>query len=175
MPNGLALAINALIVLLLLSYIVSMMLNFLSPYYSTPKKVLKEIVKKFNLKKEERFADLGCGDGRVVWTVHSMYKCYSDGYEFSPVLLMFIKLCKSVCAPFNKKVHFIEEDFFKVDLKDYDVIYCALPEDTLKLLEKKFKKELKDGTRVFCYRNQLPTKKGKGIKVGEALIYEYTY
>ena len=175
MPNGLALAINILIVLALLSYIVSTVLNFFSPYYSTPKKFLKEIVDRFNLKENEKFADLGCGDGRVVWEVYRTYKCISHGYEFSPVQLIYIKLSKVFLAPFNKKIQFFEEDFFKVNLKEYNVIYCNLPENTLKLLEEKFKKELKKGSRVYTYRYKLPNKKGKSIKVGERQMYEYIF
>jgi len=175
MPNGLALAINILVVLALLSYIVSMVLNFFSPYYSTPKKVLKDIVKKFNLKENDKFADLGCGDGRVVWEVYRTYKCSCTGYEFSPVQLIYIKLSKVLLAPFNKKIQFIEEDFFKVNLEEYDVIYCNLPEDMLKPLEEKYEKELKKGSRVYTYRYKLPDKKGKSIKVGEREMFEYTF
>lgn len=173
MPNGLALAVNILIVLFLLSYIVSMILNFFSPYYVTPKKLVKEIVKKFGLKPNEKFADLGCGDGRVVWATHKMFKCESVGYEISPVLLMMIKLSKAVYAPFNKKIKFVEEDFFKVDLKEYDVIYCCLPEDVLELLSKKFKKELKKSSRVYSYKRDIPNLKGKKIEVGKQHIFEY--
>ena len=175
MPNGLALAINILVVLALLSYIVSMVLNFFSPYYSTPKKVLKDIVKKFNLKENDKFADLGCGDGRVVWEVYRTYKCSCTGYEFSPVQLIYIKLSKALLAPFNKKIQFIEEDFFKVNLEEYAVIYCNLPKDMLKPLEEKFETELKKGSRVYTYRYKLPNKKGKSIKVGEREMFEYTF
>lgn len=175
MPNGLALAINILIVLFLLSYIVSMILNFFSPYYATPKKLVKEVIKKFQLKPNEKFADLGCGDGRVVWAVYKMYKCESTGYEISPVLLLVIKLSKAILAPFNKKIKFVEEDFFKVDLKEYDVIYCCLPEDTLGLLSKKFKKELKKGSRVYSYKREIPNLNGKKIPVGQQYIFEYIF
>jgi len=175
MPNGLALAINILLILVLLAYITSIVLNFFTPFYTTPSKVLKDIVKHFKLKKDEKFVDLGCGDGRVVFTTYRMYKCHSTGYEVSPVLLMFVKLAKLIAYPFNRKVQFIEEDFFKVNLKEYDVIYCCLPTDILNILSKKFKKELKDGSRVFSYMNEIPNIKGKCIRVGEKKVYEYTF
>ena len=173
MPNGLALAINILIVLFLLSYVISMILNFFTPYYATPRKLVKEIIKKFQLKSNEKFADLGCGDGRVVWSTYGMYKCESTGYEISPVLLMMIKLSKAIYAPFNKKIKFVEEDFFKVDLKEYDVIYCCLPEDELEILSNKFTKELKKGSRVYSYKREIPNLKGKKIEVGKQHIFEY--
>ncbi len=175
MPNGLALAINILIVLALLSYIVSMTLNFFSPYYSTPKRALEDIVKYFKLKENNKFADLGCGDGRVIWKVYRTYKCNCVGYEFSPVPLIYIKFSKALLAPFNKKIQFIEGDFFKINLEQYDVIYCNLPENMLKPLEEKFNKELKRGSRVYTYRYKLPKKKGKCIKVGEKEMFEYIF
>ncbi len=175
MPNGLALAINILLILILLAYIVSIVLNFFSPFYTTPSKILKDVVKHFNLKKNEKFADLGCGDGRVVFATHRMYKCTTVGYEVSPVLLMFVKLSKLLLTPFNRKIQFLEEDFFKVNLKDYDVIYCCLPTDVLSVLSKKFKKELKKGSRVYSYMNEIPNTKGKMIRVTDKKVYEYTF
>jgi len=175
MPNGLALAINILIVLFLLSYVISMVLNLFSPYYATPKKLVKEIVKKFGLKSDEKFADLGCGDGRVVWATYKIFQCESKGYEISPVLLLIIKLSKAIFAPFNKKIQFIEEDFFKVDLKEFNVIYCCLPDDVLEILSKKFRKELKKGSRVYTYKRELPNLKGKIILVGSESIFEYIF
>lgn len=175
MPNGLALAINILLVLMLLAYIVSLLLNFFTPFYTTPNKILKSIVKHFGLKKDQNFADLGCGDGRVVFTTHRMYRCKSVGYEISPVLLMFVKLSKLISAPFNKKIRFIEEDFFKVNLKEYDVIYCNLPSDVLEVLSKKLKKELKKGSRVFSFKNEIPDIKGNCIRIDGEKVYEYTF
>jgi len=175
MPNGLALAINTLLILILLAYIISIILNFFSPFYTTPTKLLKDVVKQFKLKKDEKFADLGCGDGRVVFTTHRMYKCHTIGYEVSPVLLMFVKLTKLILYPFNRKVQFLEEDFFKVNLKEYDVIYCNLPTDVLEVLSKKFKKELKKGSRVYSYLNEIPDMKGRTIRVQSKKVYEYTF
>ncbi len=175
MPNGLALAINILLVLILLAYITSIVLNFFSPFYTTPGKVLKDIVKQFKLGKNDKFADLGCGDGRVIFSTYRMYKCHTTGYEVSPVLLMFVKLTKLIAYPFNRRVQFLEEDFFKVNLKEYDVIYCNLPTDVLEVLSKKFKKELKKGSRVFSFKNEMPDIKGNCRRIGGEKVYEYTF
>jgi len=175
MPNGLALAISLLIVLMFSAYIVSVLLLFFTPYYSTPKSLMKKILELFDLKKNQTFADLGSGDGRVVFNVNKMYGCSSVGYEISPVLLMIVKLRKLLTSPLNSKIHFKEESFFNTDLSQYDVIYCCLPEDVLKILEKKFNKELKKGTKVFTYKNKLPKKKGKKIDIDNTQVYQYTY
>jgi len=136
---------------------------------------MKKILELFDLKKNQTFADLGSGDGRVVFNVNKMYGCSSVGYEISPVLLMIVKLRKLLTSPLNSKIHFKEESFFNTDLSQYDVIYCCLPEDVLKILEKKFNKELKKGTKVFTYKNKLPKKKGKKIDIDNTQVYQYTY
>ena len=175
MPNGLALAISLLIVLMFLAYIVSVILAFFSPYYSTPKREVEDILRNFKLKKEDRFADLGSGDGRMVFGVNKRYGCLSVGYEISPILLMIVKLKKLFFHPFNSKIQFKEESFFNTKLSDYTVIYCYLPEDILGALEKKFDKELKKGTQVFLLKSTLQGKRGEKIKVGNRILYRYTY
>jgi hypothetical protein len=152
-----------------------MILNFVNPFYSTPKKVLKEILEKFKLDKEKKFVDLGSGDGRMVFAVHKKFKCTSIGYEISPLLLIIQNLAKIFIAPFNSKVQFREESFFNVSLTEFDVIYCSLPDALLSNLEEKFKEELKEGSKVFTYKTKLPNKKAKEIKLAEGILYEYTY
>lgn len=175
MPNGLALAISLLIILMFLAYVISLLLTFFSPFYSTPKKILKTLLKEFKLKKDQKFTDLGCGDGRIIFSVNKMYGCESIGYEVSPVVLMIVKLKKLFLAPFNKKVQIKEESFFNTDLSRYDVIYCCLPEDVLGNLEKKFSKELRKGSRVYIFKCKLPKKKGNEIKINDTLVHQYTY
>lgn len=175
MPNGLALAISLLVILLFVAYIVSMILNFVNPFYSTSKKAMKKIVEKFNLKKDQKFVDLGSGDGRMVFEVYRKYKCKSVGYEISPLLLIIQKLAKLCLATFNSKIQFREESFFNVSLSDFDVIYCALPDAILSNLQEKFKEELKKGAIVFSYRTKLPDKNGEETKIEDSILYKYTY
>lgn len=175
MPNGLALAISLLVILLFLAYIVSIILNFFTPFFTTPNKALKKIVGKFNLKPNQKFVDLGSGDGRVVFQTYSLYKCTSVGYEISPVLSLFVKLKKFLISPFNPKIQFKDESFFKINLREYDVVYCCLPNDVLSNLEKKFSKELKKGSVVYCLRNELPKKQREKIRAGEEVVYRYTF
>ena len=175
MPNGLALAIVLLIVMLFFAYGISLLLNFLTPFYTTPKKILKEIVGMFKLERDNSFADLGSGDGRVLFQTYKQYKCKCVGYEISPVLLIYFKLRKFLTHPFNSNLELKEESFFKADLSQYDTIYCCLPTDLLEILETKFKKELKKGSHVFTYKNSLPTKKGKEILIEGEKVYQYTF
>jgi SAM-dependent methyltransferase len=175
MPNGLTLAISLLIVLLFSAYIVSIIMNFFNPFYSTSRKSLKKIIKKFNLEEKKKFADLGSGDGRVIFATNKMYNCLSVGYEISPILLIAQKLGKIILAPFNKNIVFKEESFFNISLQEYDVIYCCLPSSILENLEEKFEKELKKDCKVFSYKSSLPKKEGKKHNIDGSILYEYTY
>lgn len=124
MPNGLALAISVLILALLFSYIVSMLLSFFLSTTPTPKKDLKDTAKRMKLKKGDVFADLGCGDGRVVFEVAKKYKDVKCvGYEISPIHLMIANLSKSLLFPFTKRVQIYAEDFTKASLEDITVVY----------------------------------------------------
>ena len=175
MPNGLALAVILLVVMLFLAYIVSIVFNFLTPFYSTPKKVAKKIVDLLDLSEDDSFVDLGSGDGRMVFMTHNKYKCKSVGYEISPVLLIYFKMRKFFTNPMNRKIELKEESFFTADFSKYNVVYCCLPQDLLVILERKFMNELKEGTKVYTYRNQLPNKKGKRILIDEKEVYLYTF
>lgn len=175
MPNGLALAIILLILMLFLAYIVSILINFLSPYYTTSRKDIKELIEIFKLKKDSKFADLGSGDGRVIFSTFNKYKSITHGYEISPILLIGSRLLKFLRYPFNNKIEVFEKSFFKEDLSLYNTIYCCLPEDILEILEKKFEKELSAGTHVFTYKYKLPNKKGKEVKLNTNVVYQYTF
>lgn len=175
MPNGLALAIFLLVTMLFLAYIFSLIFNFFSPFYTTPKKIVKEIVKNFKLKPEDTFIDLGCGDGRVMFEVYRQYKCNVEGYEINPMPLIYFKLLKTIQFPFNSKIQIKEQNFFNADLSKYSVIYCCLPVDQLTILEKKFVKELTSGTQVYIYKEKLENKKGKALDIDGQRVYRYTY
>jgi SAM-dependent methyltransferase len=175
MPNGLALAIILLVAMLFLAYIISLILNFFSPFYTTPRESIKKIVDMFKLKPTNKFVDLGSGDGRMLFETYKQYKCKAVGYEISPIPLIYFKIWKLFTHPFNSKIQVKEESFFHIDLSQYDVIYCCLPKDILEILEKKFKKELKEGTKVYTYKEGLGDINGKEETIDNTKVYQYTF
>lgn len=175
MPSGLALAIILLVSMLFLAYIVSLAINFFSPFYTTPRKSIKKIVNLFKLTSTDTFADLGSGDGRIVLETYRQYRCKSIGYEISPIPLIYFKISKLFTFPFSNKVQVKEESFFNKDLSEYSVIYCCLPEDILEILVKKFKRELKKGTKVYTYKEKLNGINGEKTTVDGEKVYQYTF
>jgi SAM-dependent methyltransferase len=124
MPNGLALATLILVASLVLSYTITLLLSLLISPSHTKRKEMKELIEKLDLKDGDVFADLGCGDGRVVFEVAKNFKKVKCiGYEISPIHLMIAKLSRVVLFPFSKRVMIVPEDFTKVDLSDIDTFY----------------------------------------------------
>jgi cyclopropane fatty-acyl-phospholipid synthase-like methyltransferase len=124
MPNGLALATLILIAALVLSYVITVLLSLLVSPSHTKRKELKKLVDSLDLKKGDVFVDLGCGDGRVVFSVAKEFKDVKCiGYEISPVHIMIAKLSKMILFPFSNRVRIIPENFLKVDLSNVDVVY----------------------------------------------------
>ena len=148
MPNGLALAMSLIIVALTCSYVITVFLSLLVSPSHIKRKELKELVKKLNLKDGDVFADLGCGDGRVVFEVAKKFKKVKCiGYEISPIYIMIAKLSKLVCFPFSKRVQIIPEDFTKADLSEVTVFYINWGIKTTSKLES-FRKNLKKDKNV---------------------------
>jgi ubiquinone/menaquinone biosynthesis C-methylase UbiE len=145
MPNGLALATLILIAALVLSYVITVLLSLLVSPAHTKRKELKELTNNLKLKEGDVFVDLGCGDGRVVFSVARKFKGVKCiGYEISPVHIMIAKLSKAILFPFSNRVKIIPENFLKADLNNVDVVYANwgrnVPqeyENLLKNLEKK--------------------------------------
>lgn len=152
MPNGLAIAVVLLILCLVLAYITSLLLSLIISPSHTKRKDLKKLVKSFKLKKGDVFADLGCGDGRVVFEVAKQYKDVKCiGYEISPIHIMLAKLSKTIFFPFQKRIQIIPEDFTKTNLDGINFFFINWGNFSTPYLED-FKKSLK---------------KKKGVKVKE--------
>lgn len=122
------------------------------PYAPTPHKTVEKILNLINLQPGERFYDLGCGDGRVLFAAEKLgAKAY--GFELSPFsyirTALKIKLKKSTAKIFYK-------NFYSAELEGADVIFCFLVGSVMPKLQKKFEKELKPGTRIVSYGFSFP-------------------
>lgn len=147
MPNGLALATLILIASLVLSYVITLLLSLILSPSHTKRKELKELVKKLDFKEGDIFADLGCGDGRVLFEVAKKFKGVKCiGYEISPIQLMIANLSKMMCFPFSKRVVILPQDFTKADFSDVDVVYANwgrnIPKEYEQFLKKLKRKDI---------------------------------
>ena len=123
----------------------------IAPWLPTRKKDLKRANKLANLKKDEVFYELGCGDARVSSYV-ALKNPQSKVIAFELALpLYFVAKVRSLLFP-RKNLKIKLGNIFKKDLSRANVIYVfAMKESLNNKLKKKFLKELKKGTKIISY------------------------
>jgi SAM-dependent methyltransferase len=132
------------------------------PFISRPIKHQNHIFKLMNLKKGEKFFDLGCGDATFLITAEKKYNVEAIGYEISLAALVIARL--NIWLK-KSKAKIISQDFFKADFSQVDVIFCYLfPGKIMEKLSVKFKKELKPGARIYSLAFSLPNWPNEEIK-----------
>ena len=90
------------------------------------------------LKKEHKFLDLGSGDGKIV-AIASLFCDQVEGIEIDEQL---IQKSNQVKQQLNINAKFAKENFFKINLKNYDVIFINPDQPILALMDK-IKQEFK--------------------------------
>lgn len=118
---------------------------------------------------EDVVYDLGCGDGRMVLTAAMRYHTRAVGIEIDPLRYLWCQFLITILFQ-RKSIRIIFGNFFTKDLSEADVVMCYLMPDALVKLEKKFKKELRSGTRVVSNRFTFPTL-DKVQEDGDAILY----
>jgi SAM-dependent methyltransferase len=115
----------------------------------TSKKAILEvikIIKKYN-PKALNFYDLGCGHGKVVLEIKKeMPNLNVYGVDKDGIRIFFAKIKALIL---KRKINFINENIFNIDLSKADVLYTYLWYDLMPILEEKVKKELKKGSIII--------------------------
>jgi len=127
-------------------YFIMPMLGF-APFYPSNKKAVRDMLELAELKQSDKVIDLGSGDGRLVFKVAKFSKDVT-GIELNPFFYLFSKF-RELFSRNRKRVKFTHGNYLKVELAEYDVIFCYLFPKNMRELEKKFKKELRPGTRII--------------------------
>ncbi len=144
---------------------------FGAPFEPTSEKKLKKILKLAKIKKNEKVADLGSGDGRIVIAI-AKKGIEAHGYEINPILV-FLSRRKIKKQGLEKKAFIHWKNFWQEDLGKYDVIVMFQFHTIMKKLRDKLKKELKPKTRIISYHWKFPgwkiIKKQEDIYLYEAL------
>ena len=125
------------------------------------------------VEKGKIFYDLGSGTGRELIVASKEFKLNSMGFELSPILFLISKLNLFLN---QTKSRVLMKNFYKADLSGADIIFCFLTSKTMKKLSPKFKKELKNGTKIISYCFKIPN--WEPVKIintdnpGKVFIYE---
>lgn len=124
------------------------LINFISrvPYVPSRKSAIQKMLKLAQLKPGQTIYDLGCGDGRLLFTAEKHYRTQGIGFEIAPLVYLSGLLRKFITRS-KSQIRF--QNFFHVNLKNAHTIFCYLTPYALKKLVPKLKKECPKGTRIF--------------------------
>ncbi len=142
---------------------------FGAPFQPTSEKQLKNILSLSKIKKGEKIADLGSGDGRIV-IEFAKKGAEAHGYEINP-LLVFLSRRKIKKSGLHGKAFIHWKNFWKENLGKYDVITLFQVGYVMKKLGEKLKKEAKKKIKVVSHFWKFPQWKPKKIK-GDVFYYE---
>lgn len=133
--------------LLSIIYFASIVCFFIfgAPYVKTSFENAEKMFDLAKIKPGERFYDLGCGDGRLLFMAESKFKARAYGFEIAP-LPYFLAQIKKFFKRSKVKIYF--KNFMKEDLSKADVVFCFLMPKPMQKLRIKFEKELKKDTRI---------------------------
>lgn len=100
-------------------------------------------------------ADLGSGDGRLVFAASSAgFQC--TGYEINSILVAYAKSKARWTGVPESQATFIKKDFWKTDLSSYNNVTAFLAPEVIRVLGEKLLKELPDDARVISCRFPFP-------------------
>lgn len=126
-----------------------------APFAVTSPTNLKTIIELAKIKPGEKAVDLGAGDGRLVIAL-AQAGAETHGYEINP-LLAWLARRNLQKAGLTKKAFIHRQNFWQVDLSQFDVITIFGIGYIMAPLAQKLKKELKPSARVISNGYPLPT------------------
>jgi hypothetical protein len=155
------------IVLFLCYYFISFFTG--APFVPTPMSVISEMLTSANISKKDVVFDLGSGDGRMLIEA-AKRGAHARGWEINPFLVFWTRLV-ALRYGVRKQVTVHLQTYQKATLTDATVIFLYNMPSFLPALEKKFKKELKPGTKIYSYKFPLATL--KPIKETKSGVFYY--
>lgn len=118
------------------------------PYVPLSRKQLEELNEYIELNCEDKVVDLGCGDGRVLRAFEKQGVKDLTGYEVNFRAYLLAKI-RNKLAKSKAKIYF--KNFKKVDLSEFNLVFCYLFPGCVNSLKEKFDRELKSGARVISF------------------------
>ncbi len=137
----------------LFAFFLSITFFFGAPFVTTPKKIILEIIKLAELTSKDHVIDLGSGDGRIVNETAKICKS-AEGFEINPFLFVWSNIVAYVKGVSdNTKFHL--QNYLNADLSKASIVTVYGIRGFVPPLERKFKKELKKGTKIVSYKFEL--------------------
>ena len=123
---------------------------FIAPFVASPTPVVRQMLIISELKPGETLYDLGSGDGRAVIMAAKDFGARSVGVELREDLVKRA-LSNIHELGLETKVHVLQNDIFKVDLSEADVVFLYLTTSANEKVKPKLEAELKPGARIVSH------------------------
>ena len=135
----------------------------LAPYVSSPQRVVDRMLEMAGVKSNETVFDLGCGDGRVLFTAVQKYRAKAVGIEIDAKL---VEATREQAQKFEmgNRVKIIQGNLLEADLSDADVVTLYLLTESNSMLRPRLEKMLHPGARVVSYDFAVPGWKPKWVE-----------
>jgi hypothetical protein len=125
-----------------------------APFISTDSETIKKILNEVKISDRAVIYELGCGRARFLKIAKKTFsdaKCIGVENLFSLYLINRIRLKLQF-----SNIKLLKQNFFALNLKEADLIYCYLNNSTMEKLGEKFRQECKPGTQVVSRSLQIP-------------------
>jgi hypothetical protein len=119
-------------------------------YYPTPTETVAEMLRLANIKQGDVLYDLGSGDGRIPIAAAKQFGIRAVGIEIDPKLITEAE-ANARAAGVSELVRFRNEDMFRVDIREANVVTLYLSEKLNVLLRPKLIRELRPGSRIVSH------------------------
>ena len=120
------------------------------PYVPTHEKVVAEMLRVANVRKDDVLYDLGSGDGRIVITAARQFGTRGTGIDIDPARVRDAHE-NARRAGVADKVKFVQGDIFDARISDATVVTLYLLPAVNMRLRPKLLSELRPGTRIVSH------------------------
>ncbi len=125
-----------------------------APFIATDRETIKIIINELQVKERPVIYELGCGRARFLRIAEKkFFQASLIGVEDLITIYFINKIRLKVIG---SRINLLKADFFKINLKDADLIYCYLNINTMQSLGRKFLQECKKGTQIVSRSFPIP-------------------
>ncbi len=141
-----------------------------APFVPSSKKTTKQMIDFADIVSTDRIADLGSGDGRLLFGAIDAGAATAEGYEIHPGLVWASRL-KVTRHRLQSKIIVHYKTFWDADLSHITLVFLYQLPDSMVRLEEKLKRELPSGARVVSHAFPFPNWEPTEVR-GKIYLYK---
>ena len=126
-----------------------------APFVPAPWDVVDRMLLEARVSRVDVVFDLGSGDGRILLRAAKDHGARGVGYEINPDLVEEARSAVAA-AGVSEQVEIRHGDIFEADLSRATVVTLFLLPNATRRLRPKLLAELRPGTRIACYKWEIP-------------------